>query len=132
MLTLPRGDFAGTRTGCFWSSSTPPAAGFPRRRNSSFRRDPGERAAEGAREGDKERFVYLGHPARAALADYLPLRSALLERLGRPDEEALFLNKRGSALTTRGMRGIIDFYARAAGINKRVSPHSFGTVSPPI
>lgn len=81
--------------------------------------------------GSKERIVFLAGPARRALAAYLPMRAALLARVGasirdaRHDATPLFVNVRGGGLTERGVEWIIDSYARKSGMNKRVSPHAF-------
>lgn len=74
--------------------------------------------------GDKERVVPVGRPALAAIA--------LWEQQGRPvlaagpgrSGEALFLGARGARLGDRAVRTIVDRSARAAGIDKRISPHT--------
>lgn len=74
--------------------------------------------------GDKERVVPVGRPALAAIA--------LWEQEGRPvlaagpgrSGEALFLGARGGRLGDRAVRTIVDRSARAAGIDKRISPHT--------
>ncbi|ADN01851.1 tyrosine recombinase XerC [Spirochaeta thermophila DSM 6192] len=75
--------------------------------------------------GGKERLLFLGLGARKALAAYLPLRQALLERMGRREEGALFVNQKGSPLTPRGVAYIIERRAREKGLEKRISPHVF-------
>lgn len=93
--------------------------------------------------GSKERIVFLAPPAKTALSDYLPLRAALMARLGaalsspatgegdrsRPSSEALFVSSRGRALSTRGIEWIVEGYAErfaaARGTRKRISPHAF-------
>ncbi len=75
--------------------------------------------------GDKERFVFLGAPARRALADYLPLRSARLARAGLRDEKGLVINAQGGRLTQRGVAGIIKKRVAEKGLAKAVSPHTF-------
>jgi len=79
--------------------------------------------------GSKERAVFLSPPARAALAAYLPLRSALLSRLGAgrdaPAEGHLFVNSRGGRLTERGIEWLLRGYAERAGFPRRVNPHAF-------
>ncbi|MEK7770616.1 MAG: tyrosine recombinase XerC [candidate division NC10 bacterium] len=66
--------------------------------------------------GDKERVVPVGDEALAALDAYLALRGE-----GRG---ALFRNHRGGRLTTRSVHRIVKRLARAAGITRRVSPHT--------
>lgn len=41
-----------------------------------------------------------------------------------PDGEALFLNTRGSRLTTRSIERLVKLYAQRAGIASRVTPHA--------
>jgi integrase/recombinase XerC len=70
--------------------------------------------------GRKERVVLIGRPARRALKAYL--------REGRPQlargaEAALFLNRDGGRLSTRGVQGLVRKYALAAGLDQRIFPH---------
>lgn len=66
--------------------------------------------------GRKERIVPFGEAAGRALRDYLT------ERGGAPG--ALFLNRRGGRLTVRSIHTVVCRRARAAGITRRVSPHT--------
>jgi integrase/recombinase XerC len=66
--------------------------------------------------GGKERVVPVGEAALAALDAYLTARGAA----GGP----LFVNPRGGRLTARGMHRIVTRQARAAGIVRRVTPHT--------
>jgi integrase/recombinase XerD len=72
--------------------------------------------------GSKERIVPLGSAAIEAAHRYL--------RDGRPklvkgaDGGALFLNHLGQRLTRQGFWKIIKKYARAAGIQKVITPHT--------
>ncbi len=75
--------------------------------------------------GEKERFVFLGEEALAALKTYLPLRAARVAKGDVDAHSALFLNARGKRITARGVALIIDGYIEKAGIKKRVSPHTF-------
>jgi integrase/recombinase XerC len=70
--------------------------------------------------GKKDRIVFLGEPARCALADYLKIRHRL-----HPRSDALFVNARGGSLTDRGLREILTFYKHNAGLRKRLHPHRF-------
>ncbi|MGC8827038.1 MAG: tyrosine-type recombinase/integrase, partial [Anaerolineae bacterium] len=75
--------------------------------------------------GAIERVAFLGRQAQAALARYLlEARPQLAagSRHGRPSP-ALFLNQRGERLSARGVQGILQELARAAGIEKKVTPH---------
>lgn len=76
--------------------------------------------------GRKDRIVFLGEAAREALAAYLPLRASATPA-GAPgrSSDALFLNRRGGALTDRGARFILRNLARSIGLRKKLSPHKF-------
>ncbi len=73
--------------------------------------------------GNKTRQVFLNEPAKQVLQQYLPLRKAFLERLGKSSEEALFVNQRGRRLGVRGLSWILAKESRAIG--SKLSPHSF-------
>lgn len=90
--------------------------------------------------GAKERIVFIAPPARRALADYLPMRAALLStmtagaRTGegtrrRDPSKFVFLASKGNALTRRGIEWIVEGYAERLaakrGLRKRISPHAF-------
>jgi site-specific recombinase XerD len=88
--------------------------------------------------GRKERVSLLGRPARGAIARYLDEGRPILsrraerpERAGGPGSEAagaagvtVFLNHRGTALGTRGLRWRLEKLRRAAGLPQGVSPHT--------
>jgi integrase/recombinase XerC len=78
--------------------------------------------------GNKERLVPVGRPARESVLAWLPSRQQLTrERASRglePDKEALFLNSRGSRLTTRSVERLVRFYSERAGIPQLVTPHA--------
>ena len=77
--------------------------------------------------GNRERMVPIGTQAIKTLRAYLPEREAFLRnRLQQGkmiDKEAVFLNNRGTRLTTRSVERLIAEYGRKAGINKPVTPH---------
>ena len=74
--------------------------------------------------GRKERIVPVGEPALAAIARYREeVRPGLLAA-GRRATEALFLSRRGSAMTRQNFFARLRKLALAAGIpRERVSPH---------
>ena len=72
--------------------------------------------------GSKERLVPLGRRAIGALAVYTRETRPHLEH-GK-GQGRLFLNARGTPLSRVGIWGIIKRYAKAAGIGKRVTPHT--------
>jgi integrase/recombinase XerD len=71
--------------------------------------------------GSKERLVPLGAPAAEALRLYL---SSARERLlsGRRSKD-LFVSRRGRRMTRQGFWKLLGGHARAAGIERPVSPH---------
>lgn len=67
--------------------------------------------------GSKERIVLFGSHAKKALLNYI--------REGRKSKvPALFVNHRGGRLTARSVERIIVYYAKKAGIAKKVTPHT--------
>src|SRR6056297_934881 len=75
--------------------------------------------------GNKERYVYVGRPAQAALSYYLDMRGQYVTRNSLDEAGALFINLKGTRLTARGMALIINKYMQRSGISKKVSPHTF-------
>ena len=69
--------------------------------------------------GDKQRFVPISNIARERISVYKDHRSAPR------NEETLFLNNRNSRLTRVMIFTIIKQAAKRAGINKKISPHTF-------
>jgi integrase/recombinase XerD len=76
--------------------------------------------------GSKARRVPVGRAAKRALGDYLTLSRPELVRRSSSGRAggALFLNARGGRLSRQGCWKILKAYARAAGLEKRVSPHT--------
>ena len=81
--------------------------------------------------GSKERVVFFGSECSRLLQEFLPRRAAQLREWGatggagpRVALYALFHNRRGGRLGDRSARSIVTAAAAAAGIDKRVSPHS--------
>jgi integrase/recombinase XerC len=73
--------------------------------------------------GGKERLVPIGSKALAALAVY----QADIARLCPgylPDDNAVFLNRRGQRLTARSVARLVETYAAASGIATRTTPHA--------
>lgn len=70
--------------------------------------------------GDKIRVVFLSPRAKNAITRYLAKREDALEYL------FVSLNKKGQVIgkiTPRSVQRIVDYYARKAGIPKKVHPH---------
>jgi integrase/recombinase XerD len=75
--------------------------------------------------GSKGRRVPLGRKARAAVGDYLALsRPELATSAKGGPGPGVFLNARGGRLSRQGCWKILKGYARAAGLEDRVSPHT--------
>ena len=73
--------------------------------------------------GGKERIVPLGSFAKSAIEDYLVrTRPSLLKRV---NENALFLNIRGTRLSRVSAWEIVKQAAKKSGLNTRVTPHVF-------
>lgn len=75
--------------------------------------------------GDKERKVFLGREAIAALRQYLKKGRPLLVGEEKSSRGRLFVNRFGRPLSRMGALKIIRSYARRAGIKKKVTPHTF-------
>lgn len=70
--------------------------------------------------GDKQRLVPISAVARERIQRYLDKRPG-----ARSNEEVLFLNNRGGQLTRVMVFTILREAVRRAGIDKRISPHTF-------
>jgi tyrosine recombinase XerC len=72
--------------------------------------------------GSKERIVLFGSHARNALHKYIKEgRPGLISGKKAP---SLFINRRGGRLTPRSVERMIASYAKKAGLNKKVTPHT--------
>jgi len=71
--------------------------------------------------GAKEREVPIGRMARDAIDAYLTRGRPALA--GPRSRAALFLNTRGGRLTRQSCARLLETYAHAAGIRRRVTPH---------
>lgn len=75
--------------------------------------------------GGKARMVLFGRAAQEALGEYLRVARPQLLAQGRvPDEGWLFLNARGTRLTDRSVRRIVDRYAPHTSSGFKPTPHS--------
>ncbi|MBO4495870.1 MAG: tyrosine recombinase XerC [Clostridiales bacterium] len=63
--------------------------------------------------GNKERTIYLNNACLVALRDYYPVR----EQMKIKDEQALFLSKRGTRISTQMIQNIIKNLLAASGID---------------
>lgn len=69
--------------------------------------------------GDKERLVPIGGMAIAAINEYLARRPDKF------DTDILFVNRSGTSLSRVSVFNMIKKQAVEAGVNKKISPHSF-------
>ena len=80
--------------------------------------------------GNKERLVPMGEMAKQALKKYLDKRNELLKKKIKKDSGALFLNKYGKRLSTRGIQKRVARYLRvlsSTGAFPHSLRHSFAT-----
>jgi len=70
--------------------------------------------------GKKERFAPIGEKAIKAIQEYLESSSTLRSK----NLKAIFLNKRGSRLTDRSIRRIVDKYITKTSVKEKISPHT--------
>ncbi len=71
--------------------------------------------------GAKERVVVFGSQAQTAIRQYLDVGRP---KLACADQPALFVNYRGTRLSDRSVRRIVDRYVEQLSITKKVSPHT--------
>ena len=74
--------------------------------------------------GDKERIIPIGESAIKHINLYLHQVRPLLKRIKKEAEDILFLNRRGGALSRVMVFNIVKDTSKAAGIAKKVSPHT--------
>ncbi len=72
--------------------------------------------------GSKERIVPVGEQAQFAIAYYLEHGRPLLVK---EEMQALFLNRQGKRLTTRGVEYILEQYVKQGALKYKVTPHAF-------
>lgn len=71
--------------------------------------------------GKRERIVLVGKYSQDALREYLLSSRPYFQR---NNEDALFLNKYGGRLTSRGVQRIVEKYTKILGEKKKITPHS--------
>jgi len=72
--------------------------------------------------GQKERLIPIHRQAASVVEEYLEEARPQLVR--RDSEKALFLNRRGDRLTRQGFWQILKGYAKAAGLEAEITPHT--------
>ncbi|MBX7105415.1 MAG: tyrosine recombinase XerC [Gemmataceae bacterium] len=73
--------------------------------------------------GKRERLAMLGPPSLKALNEWLDVRRVWLSAAGK-DTPAVFLNTRGTRLTTRSVGRLLEKYLKQTGLDPRTSPHT--------
>ena len=72
--------------------------------------------------GNKERLIPIAPATASTVAEYIKEARPRLVR--RDTEKALFLNRRGDRLTRQGFWQILKEYAKKAGLDAQVTPHT--------
>ena len=72
--------------------------------------------------GHKERLIPIYRQAALVVEEYV--REARFHLSHSDAEQALFLNRRGERLTRQGLWQILKGYARSAGLDKEITPHT--------
>ncbi len=72
--------------------------------------------------GKKERLVPFGKIASKNLKFYLQRRGLINQ--GRSDEQAIFINYRGTRLSTRSIQRMVYRYLQYTSVKRKISPHS--------
>ena len=70
--------------------------------------------------GGRERLVPLGQTAQKRVHVYIESRPASLRRAS-----PLFLNHRGTRLSDRGARNIVNKWVHQAALRQKINPHAF-------
>ncbi len=69
--------------------------------------------------GSKQRIVPVGKKALKSLMDYMEKRELL-----KPKSDYIFINNRGTKISERTVARIVKKFAKAASLNKNISPHA--------
>lgn len=73
--------------------------------------------------GGRERIVLFGEKAAAAVRVYLAARRAAASRGAGRASDALFVSRRGTRLTDRSVRRLVERRLRECALARRISPH---------
>jgi integrase/recombinase XerC len=74
--------------------------------------------------GNKERVVPIGRHALHAIMMYMEATHSLRKNRREDTDQPLFLNFRGSRLSTRSIRTIVKKYTGKCGLTTEITPHS--------
>jgi len=83
--------------------------------------DPDQGVAVVRGKGKRERLVLLGPMAMEAIGRWMEVRACLAKT---KEQNALFLNHRGTRLTSRSVHRLLRHQARLSGLKEDVSPHA--------
>ncbi|MFM8933380.1 MAG: tyrosine recombinase XerC [Gemmataceae bacterium] len=83
--------------------------------------DPDQGVAVVRGKGKRERLVLLGPMAMEAIGRWMEVRASLAKT---KEQNALFLNHRGTRLTSRSVHRLLRHQARLSGLKEDVSPHA--------
>jgi integrase/recombinase XerD len=75
--------------------------------------------------GNKERLVPISGKAIQEIKNYMPDRNSLLHKINKDSDNIVFLNNRGKKLSRVMIFTIIKQLAKALGLKKKISPHTF-------
>lgn len=73
--------------------------------------------------GRKDRLVLFGKKAQDRLLKYMRQERILLERANAFEEDYLFLNQRGTQITSRTVQRIIEYFRTFLNIDRTLTPH---------
>ena len=73
--------------------------------------------------GRKERIAPVGSYAERALSRWLEIRE-VGPRANSDDQQAIFLNKFGTRLTTRSVGRLLEKHLQTSGLSNKTSPHT--------
>lgn len=76
--------------------------------------------------GNKQRKVFFEEESRKALGLYLQDRKKVILQNGIENpSKSVFINQKGTPLTTGGLRYILNRYTGTEGTNRHINPHAF-------
>lgn len=75
--------------------------------------------------GNKERMLFIGNTALSVLREYIMKRKYYVKAENLDAGKALFINKDGKRITSRGVRYILHRYLKSMDYKKNVTPHTF-------
>jgi len=69
--------------------------------------------------GKKQRLVPVGRKAKAAIKDWLNIRSSLANA----NEAGLFVSQRGTRISPRTIQARLEYWSRRSGLDRKLHPH---------